>query len=135
MRRGSQTVRSANSNGASRAVPPGSDDALYRATFEVLEDCLAILVGDGTIRMANAAWRHAAVNGSAAGLLPPIGSSLLEAWRALPGSEPAILADGLREILAGSRDELVAEWLDTRSSAPVRSRIVARPLGDDQPGA
>ncbi|MCC7103530.1 MAG: PAS domain S-box protein, partial [Chloroflexi bacterium] len=46
-----------------------------------------------------------------------------------------MLAAGLREILAGRRDELVVERLDTRSSPPACCRIVARSLGDDQPGA
>lgn len=82
--------------------------------LDALIEHLAVLDGEGTIIAVNAAWRRFAIeNGDPELLHSGPGASYLHACRTAQGEDASVAcaaADGLREVLSGTRSQFALEY-------------------------
>jgi PAS domain S-box-containing protein len=83
-------------------------EAFWQGTLDSLSSHIAILDEHATIIAVNAAWRRFA--GSEGGDSDYIGRNYIAVCRAATDPIATVVADGLDEILAGSRGELLIEY-------------------------
>lgn len=108
-----------------------------QAVIDSLPEHIAILDPDGTITHVNTAWTaFARANGARSDAAVGVGSNYLRVLdeAAAAGSEVGQVAAGLREILAGERDQLRAEYPCDAPNQPRWFVMHAGPLRNSPTG-
>lgn len=101
-----------------------------RTVFDAWESSVAVLAADGTIEMVNTAWERFAVDNGGAWDAIGVGVNYLAVCERSAVRDPATAAtlDGLRQVLAGVREEYTVEYACHAPGEERWFRLRARPM-------